>query len=79
MLGLVMMIMFTLPRMENRSIFVNETISSLPAVEVNEAKIQWYYKTVDGVMYKRGYDVQEKKWVTDWIKVKNGKSKHMES
>lgn len=29
---------------------------------------KWYYKTINGQLYKRLYDGTNKKWLTDWIK-----------
>lgn len=30
---------------------------------------EWRYKTINGVMYKRLYNLSTRKWVGDWIKV----------
>ena len=30
--------------------------------------IQWRYKTKDGVLYKRKYNVTKKKWIGKWVK-----------
>ncbi|MBU5429362.1 hypothetical protein KQI22_04650 [Kineothrix sp. MSJ-39] len=29
---------------------------------------RWYYKTINGQIYKRLYDCTHEKWLTDWIK-----------
>ena len=31
-------------------------------------KIVWQYKTIDGILYKRGYNEATRKRVTDWIR-----------
>lgn len=31
-------------------------------------KIEWRYKTVNGVLYKRKYNVTKKKWIGKWVK-----------
>lgn len=29
---------------------------------------RWYYKTINGQLYKRLYDATNEEWLTDWIK-----------
>ena len=28
---------------------------------------KWYYKTINGKLYRRLYDTTNEKWLTDWI------------
>lgn len=35
--------------------------------EINKAKTAWYFKIVDGKLYKRLRNDSSGKWLTDWI------------
>lgn len=37
------------------------------AVTARKPITRWYYKTINGKLYKRLYDATNKKWLTDWI------------
>ncbi len=37
-------------------------------VVARKAITKWYYKTINGQLYKRLYDTTHEKWLTDWIK-----------
>lgn len=37
------------------------------AVTARKPITRWYYKTINGKLYKRLYDGTNKKWLTDWI------------
>ena len=37
------------------------------AVTARKAITKWYYKTINGKLYKRLYDTTHEKWLTDWI------------
>ena len=45
--------------------------NSFDSVTVMSAEIEWIYKVVNGVKYKRAYNAKTHKWVTDWIEIKN--------
>lgn len=38
------------------------------AVIARKPYTKWYYKTINGQLYKRLYDATNEKWLTDWIK-----------
>lgn len=33
------------------------------------SKVEWRYKVINGVLYKRLYDYTFNRWIGDWIKV----------
>lgn len=37
------------------------------AVTARKPYTKWYYKTINGKLYKRLYDATNEKWLTDWI------------
>ena len=37
------------------------------ADDVNAEKVEWIYKTEDGIRYKRLWSLTRGKWLTDWI------------
>lgn len=37
------------------------------AVTARKPYTKWYYKTINGKLYKRLYDATHEKWLTDWI------------
>lgn len=37
------------------------------AVIARKPITKWYYKTINGKLYKRLYDATNEKWLTDWI------------
>lgn len=44
--------------------------SSDPSISavIQSDKLQWRYKWINGVLYKRLYNLSKNKWVGDWIK-----------
>ena len=36
-------------------------------ITARKAITKWYYKTINGKLYKRLYDTTHEKWLTDWI------------
>lgn len=45
-----------------------EAIEAGSAVIARKPITKWYYKTINGQLYKRLYDTTNEKWLTDWIK-----------
>ena len=37
------------------------------AVTARKPITRWYYKTINGKLYRRLYDATNEKWLTDWI------------
>lgn len=47
--------------------FANTSINELaPRKDI----LEWRYKTINGKLYKRLYNISQDKWVGDWILVK---------
>lgn len=46
------------------------TIPSISQQESKESYCQWYYKKIDGKLYRRLYDTSKRTWITDWLPVK---------
>lgn len=46
--------------------YATETLNE-DTITPRAADTEWYYKTIDGKLYKRLYDKTNKKWLTDWI------------
>ena len=36
-------------------------------ITARKAITRWYYKTINGKLYKRLYDCTHEKWLTDWL------------
>ena len=37
------------------------------AITARKPITKWYYKTINGKLYRRLYDTTHEKWLTDWI------------
>lgn len=38
-------------------------------MEPVSSNIEWRFKVIDGVLYKRQYNTSTKEWIGDWIRV----------
>ena len=62
-----------LPSFSITSFAAPATTTEMGAAEATSAVIarkpytKWYYKTINGKLYKRLYDATHEKWLTDWI------------
>lgn len=61
-------ILFTsMPSYVEAAIPVSPTVTTLSAGDnARKDDIQWVYKSVDGVIYRRQYNFTKGKWIGDW-------------
>ncbi|MCM1251393.1 MAG: hypothetical protein NC321_01105 [Clostridium sp.] len=48
------------------SFLSSESVTANSNIEPFSAKTQWIYKTINGITYRRLYDLRNQCWIGDW-------------